>query len=283
MRELAAYGLGEREIAALTRRTTRTVYIIGDSDTGKTTLAAAVARRLARTRRTALVDLDAGQATLGLPTTFGWKLCGARRAGEGMYFVGTTSPTGYFDLWVEGAAELVGRARRRARTVVIDTCGLARGPEGRRLHERIADAVRPDVVVAIEREGELAELLDGLGRAGRRVIRASVPAGVRRRSRARRRSYRCARFRAYFQGGRELCLSLDDVAVVRPRPDPVGRIASLRDEAGVDAALGIVRKVDSARGTITLWTPLRRRTAVRAVVLGSMRIARDGRQLARNI
>lgn len=280
------YGLSAGQIALLERRATRTVYIIGDSDTGKSTLAAALAAHLARKFKTALVDLDAGQASIGLPTTFAWRMCGrgGRVRTDGMYFTGTTSPSGYFEIAVGGAAAMVAEAREHAAKAVIDTCGLACGLAGMQLHHATIDAVRPDAVVALEREGELSPLVEPFVRSGRPlVIRASVPDGVRRRSRAARRSYRRGKFRAYFKRAREVTLSLEKVGVLRPRPDPVGRIASLRDGAGRDIALAIVRGVDEAAQTMTVLSPVPGRTAVRAVVLGSMRIARDGRQLARNV
>ncbi len=50
-----------------------------------------------------------------------------------------------------------------------------------------------------------------------------------------------------------------------------------------DVALAIVRKVDFPKGTITLLSPVPSRTMISAIVLGSMRIAQNGRQLARNV
>jgi len=286
MAQLADYGLGPGQIALLERRCVRVVYVVGDSDTGKSTLAAALAAHLARKFKAALVGLDAGQASIGLPTTFAWGMCGrgGRARTDGMYFTGTTSPTGYFEIAVAGAAAMVSEARGHAAKVVVDTCGLACGPAAMQLHHATIDAVRADAVVAIERDGELSGLVGPFIRSGRPlVIRASVPGGVRKRSRATRRSYRRGKFRAYFKRARELTLSLDEVGVLRPRPDPVGRIASLRDASGRDIALAIVRAVDDAAQTMTVLSPVPRRTNVRAVVLGSMRIARDGRQLARNV
>lgn len=288
MANLGNYGLGRRERAALARRGARVSYVIGDSDTGKTTLAACVAKLLAAKHPTALVDLDAGQASVGLPTTFAWKMCGPRGPGrgkpDGMFFAGTTSPVGYFPVAVAGAAALVAEARGRADRIVIDTCGLARGPMGMELHHTTVEALRPDVVVAIERAGELSELLAPFIRSGwPQVIRASVPDRVTTRSSARRRAYRCARFRDYFERAREIVLELDEVGILRPRRDPAGRIASLRDAGGRDLALAIVQKVDRRRGTISVLSPVPKRATIRAVVLGSMRIARDGRQLARNV
>ncbi len=285
MASLDDYGLGRRELTALERPSVRVAYIVGDVGTGKSTLAAAVARHLSRRGRTALVDLDAGQASVGLPTTFAWRTWGRRAAKPGgMYFTGTTSPTGHFDIAIAGAAAMVSEARDAAAKIVVDTCGLARGPAGIRLHHTTIDAVRPDAVLAIQRGDELAGLLEPLRRMRRPVvIDASVPEGVCKRSRATRRSYRRERFGAYFARARERVFGLDEVGLLRPRRDPVGRIASLRNEAGRDVALGIVRAVGKSSGTITVLTPLPARTRVAAVVLGSMRIARDGRQLARDV
>ncbi len=277
------YGLRRREVALLAGRHVGAIYVIGDADTGKTTLAGAVAEMLRPNFATAMVDLDAGQASIGLPTTFGWKMSGSSKP-AGLYFTGTTSPVGHFDQSIAGAAALVAEARARAAKVVIDTCGLARGELGRKLHHATVEAVRPDVVVAIERSGELSDLLEPLIRAGwPLVVRASVPAQVVRRSPAKRRIYRRDKFRAYFERARELRLNLGEVGVLRPRPDPVGRIAALRDRRGRDVALAIVRKYSPRAGAITVLSPVQRRGAVRAIGLGSMRIARDGRQLAERV
>jgi len=286
MTGLADYGLGREEIALITRRSVRRVYVIGDTDTGKTTLADAIAKYLTPKFSTAAVDLDAGQASIGLPTTFGWQMLRPRggHKPDGLFFTGSTSPTGHLGEWLAGAARMAGEASERAAKVVIDTCGLACGEAGRELHHATVEVIRPGLVVAIERRDELSELLAPFLRSGRpRVIRASAPAQVRTRSRATRRSYRCGKLRAYFEHARQLRFSLDEVGILRPRPDPAGRLASLRDESGRDVALAIVQKYDSPKGTVTVLTPARRRARVRAIVLGSMRIARDGRQLARNV
>jgi polynucleotide 5'-kinase involved in rRNA processing len=284
--DLSEFGLDTAAVRRLDRARARLIYLIGDSDTGKTTLAEAIADRLAPQFTTALVDLDAGQATVGLPTTFAWRLLGRRRRAwpDGVYFTGTTSPSGHFDIAVAGAEAMVAEARMHARKMVVDTCGLARGAAGAALHHAMTDALRPDAIVVIQRESELAGLAEALGSSGRwDVIHAAAPEAIRPRSRAARRSYRRGRFRDYFARARERVLLLDTVEVLRPRPDPLGRIASLRGPEGRDRALAIVRSVGRAGDAMTVLTPLAARAPVSAVVLGSMRIARDGRQLARNV
>lgn len=283
MQGLREFGIGRDEAALLNRPSTRLIYVVGDVDTGKTTLASRIAAWFARVWRTALVDLDAGQASIGLPTTFAWRIAGSRGKPAGMYFTGASSPVGYFELWVAGAVVMVSEAATRGEKVVVDTCGLARGPLGCQLHHPIIDAIRPDVVVALEREDELQDLIRPLERARvPAVLCARPPVGVRKRSWAKRRSYRRAKFQEYFAGAGEMVLHLGKIGLLRWKPDPVGRIASLRGPDGRDIALAIVQKYDVCGGTLTVLTPLRQSGRVSAVVLGSVRIARDGRQLARD-
>ncbi|MFO7899990.1 MAG: Clp1/GlmU family protein [Planctomycetota bacterium] len=275
------YALDRDAMQLIRAGTAQRMYVIGGVDTGKTTLAAGLADLLSADAGTAEVDLDAGQARIGLPTTFAWRMAGDR-APAGMYFAGNTSPAGQFDISVAGSAVMVGDASAAADKVVIDTCGLAKGDAGRRLHHTTIDAVRADLVIGIQRGGELEGLLGPLEHGRRpRVIRARVPDAVKPRSRATRRSYRARKFRAYFEEAQELRLPLSKTGILRPRRDPRGRIASLRGRDGRDAALAIVRAYDSPRGTITVLTPAAERAEVASVVLGSLRIARDGRQLAR--
>lgn len=284
MKILQEFGIGHDEAALLSCPNVRVIYVVGDVDTGKTTLAARIASWCAHSRRTALVDLDAGQATVGLPTTFAWRMVQSRSKLAGMYFTGSTSPVGYLDIWVAGAVLMVSEAGAQAEQVVVDTCGLARGALGCQLHHPIIDAIRANVVVALERWGELRELLCPLGRAhSPAVLRVRPPSAVLKRSRAQRRSYRRARFREYFAEAGAMVLHLDEIELLRWKPDPVGRIASLRGSDGRDVALAIVQAHNVRSRTLTVWTSLQRRSRVRAVVLGSMRIARDGRQLESNV
>jgi len=296
MASLEDYGLGQREARLFARRTTRIIYVMGDCDTGKSTLVQVIAAMLARTARTAVVDLDAGQASIGLPTAFAWALYGRRGCGKarGMFFTGTTSPVGYFAESISGAAAMTAEARAAAEKVVIDTCGLVAGELGRSLHHPTIKAVRPDVIVAIQGRRPLdarpldARPLDGLlgpfEKSGRPcVVRASVPEAAHHRSAERRRSYRAVKFREYFETAGEIELSLDTVDILRPKDDPAGRICSLRSRSGRDVALGIVQRFGRRKGRLTVLTPFRAGSRVRAVVLGAMRIARDGRQLARNV
>lgn len=73
----------------------------------------------------------------------------------GHYFVGSTGPIGRFLPLVIGTANLAHGAH--AAFVVIDTTGLVHGA-GRVLKNYKIDAVRPDVIVAVEQRNELGAI-----------------------------------------------------------------------------------------------------------------------------
>ncbi len=51
---------------------TRSIMLLGEADTGKTTLAEGLGAFLSKDFRTAAVDLDMGQSRIGPPATVGW-------------------------------------------------------------------------------------------------------------------------------------------------------------------------------------------------------------------
>ena len=116
-----------------------TIMVIGDSDTGKSTLARYLFQHL--TRRgccAAYLDLDVGQSCLGLPTTLSLGLAAGAGAedfpprGERLsFFVGATTPRGYMLPAVVGAYRLRERGRRLgAEATVVETTGLVDKSQG---------------------------------------------------------------------------------------------------------------------------------------------------------
>jgi polynucleotide 5'-hydroxyl-kinase GRC3/NOL9 len=178
---------------------TGVILVVGAPDTGKTTFARYLYRRLCKHHeRVAFIDGDMGQATLGPPTTmtlaFGqlddaFPPTGPRHR----FFVGDVTPRGHMLPTLVGAHRLVQKAREEgASAIVFDTTGLV-GPAqgGDALKQAKVDLLQPTVVVGIQRRDELEYLLLPL-RLSRRTraidlpvsqaARRPVPALFRRRT-----------------------------------------------------------------------------------------------------
>jgi polynucleotide 5'-hydroxyl-kinase GRC3/NOL9 len=211
--------------------------VLGAPDTGKSTLSRyLVYRAYCRGQPVALVDLDLGQSHLGPPATLGLGLFPPRLPGEeglspeGLYFIGQTSPLGATLEVAVGCRALMDLAARRGVTrVVVNTSGWVQGLPAQRLKRAQVELLQPSLILALEREQELAPLLRALGCgtslgdslssetppllgegnneiSGWPVIRLPVSSRVTLRSPEERRRYREERFRRYFQGARKITL-----------------------------------------------------------------------------
>jgi polynucleotide 5'-hydroxyl-kinase GRC3/NOL9 len=261
------------------------ILLVGDSDTGKTSLATALANALlAEGHRVGIVDGDVGQSEIGPPTTVGLGCARGplRRLGHAelmaMRFVGSTSPLQAFAVTVEAMGALVERGLGAGLArIVVDGCGLVRGGLGHAFACATIDRVRPHAVVVLERANE-CESIVGHARSvpGVAVVRLPVAPGVRRRTAAERREWRARALAAHFASARAVRLSLGHVAlraVPGPRGAPApggvapGTLVGLEDGAGETLGLGIARDHDPGGVTLTVSTGVPA-AAVAAVAVG---------------
>jgi polynucleotide 5'-hydroxyl-kinase GRC3/NOL9 len=253
---------------ALTRaRDARIVLVLGESDTGKTSLVTLVARSLLDDGRSvAVVDADLGQSEIGPPTTVGLAelhrpvaRLGAAGPG-GLAFVGATSPIAHVHPTVRATGRMVERAvRLGVDHVLVDTSGLVQGEIGRLLKRRKIERVAPDLVLCLQRDGECEHILDAYPAGWPVVVRLAAASVVRRRSADERRRWRESAFATYFADARQVEVDLGRVLPGEPRHpgDALDDLVVGLDRAdGETLGLGVVRAVDLARRALVLQTPV---------------------------
>jgi polynucleotide 5'-hydroxyl-kinase GRC3/NOL9 len=257
-----------------------TLLVVGAPDTGKSTFARYLYRRLcAQHERVAFVDGDIGQAALGPPTTMTLAL---GKPGDDRFppagsrfrtFVGDVSPRRHMLPTVVGAHRLVHKAREEGATaVVFDTTGLVDPAHGGGALKRAkVRLLRPVAVVGIQRGNELEHLLVPLRRSRcTRVIDLPAARAARRRDVLVRQGHRSARFRSYFEGVQPLEVIWQRLAVF---PNPAftpHRLVALEDGEGFALALAIVTASDPVRSAVTLHTPLSSLDGVDSICLGDL-------------
>jgi polynucleotide 5'-hydroxyl-kinase GRC3/NOL9 len=266
-------------------RESRVVLVLGESDTGKTSLVTFLAHALLRAGRSvAVVDADVGQSEIGPPTTVG---LGALRAPlarlgdaqvRGLAFVGATSPVAHARPTVSATGHMTERARRLGvEHVFVDTSGLVQGEIGRLLKQHKIERVAPDLVLCLERDGECEHILQAYAAGGPPVLRLAAASAVRRRSADERRQRRESAFATYFADAHPVELDIGRVVLGEPRR-PDAALADIQDVVvGLDAAdgetlgLGVVRVVDLARRAMVVETPVEA-DSVAAVRLSGVRL-----------
>lgn len=203
--------------------TAQTIFLLGATDTGKTTLLSWLANALhARGRRVAIVDADVGQSSIGPPTTIGLGLMEhpirtmREIAPKGLYFVGSVSPRSHLLPLIVGTKQMVERARALGVDhVLVDTSGFISGDVGRTLKQHKISIVAPDVILCLQRAGECEGILRAYRHSHRpQVLRLEASGACRRRSMEERRLYREKCLRQYFAGARPLTLPLDTLNIL---------------------------------------------------------------------
>jgi polynucleotide 5'-hydroxyl-kinase GRC3/NOL9 len=235
------------------------VLVLGGSDAGKSTFVRHLAEKLSTGRRVALIDGDIGQTTLGPPTTQTLKMLGRGCSPDqnASWFVGATSPAGHMLQTLIGLQRLVQRAREfGAETILVDTTGLIALRAGAQaLKWSKFDLLRPNIVVALQRENELEPILSPW-RSSKRFALVELPVSpmAQKTSAAKRTAQRRENFRRYFRHGGILRLSLENVGVTGRWPLQKGQLAGLCDKEGFLIALGIVEALEKRE--VLLETPL---------------------------
>ncbi len=195
--------------------------VIGETDAGKTTFCTQLANAaLSAGARPAVVDADVGQSEVGPPGTIGMGVAGepidvlSDVKPSKFHFVGATSPAGHLVECCIGAKKMVDAARERsADMVILDTTGLVDGFLGRRLKTCKADLVRPDYIVAVQRNKEVEHLLAPFDKTECfRLLRVPASPLAQKKTPELRAARRRASFSAHFSGAATHKIRLDEVS-----------------------------------------------------------------------
>ena len=215
------------------------LVLVGPTDTGKTTLAWALARRAAaKFGRAYLLDLDVGQGSLP-GTVARFRLEGKEVYEEERLLVGRVSPVGA-EGWLLATSARLARGARGP--FVADTDGFARGPRAQRLRYQQLEALGA---------AEVGVFDDVLYRAltwrtDLRIRRLPVAPGVQEKPLALRVAHRASRLLAHFQKAR-----------LRRLPRPAGDARYLFGLlAGDGRFLGYGLLVAERGGEGLFWTPV---------------------------
>jgi polynucleotide 5'-hydroxyl-kinase GRC3/NOL9 len=274
--------------------------ILGASDTGKTTLAAAFAKRLADRHIVGIVDADIGQSHIGPPATVGWTIieneqstvlrtpCGGQLTpfdfsqlpAGGISFVGDITPVGHLLQFTAAILQCVEQASKTATLIIIDTPGFINGSAATALWWDVQRLLQPKLILAVQKNTELSEILVGLQSFDLRIERIKSPPQIPFKSPQQRQKYRKEQFSKYFRDPCIYNISLSKVAVQTGRnlnsDSLTNRLIALRDEKGVDIAIGTITSWQDDKGIAIVKTPKIDINQIRCVVIGDITIDTDG-------
>ena len=247
------------------------IVILGDTDTGKSTLSRRLMQQLAENRgAVGWIDGDIGQSTLGLPTTTNLALVEeppheipkARRS----FFVGSANATGHFLQILTGLKRLQEEALDNGvKALVIDTMGFVdRKAGGLALLEWEIELLRPRTCLVLQHGDELEPVLAPLRLdPSRRVIDLPISSNVRSKSREERIRNRRTKFQQYFETAAPWRMKTSELPVHHPSLARRFSLLGFLDGQGFCLGLGIVLNWDESEAEVL--TPLRETTRVAAI------------------
>ncbi|KUG19273.1 MAG: AAA family ATPase [Methanomicrobiaceae archaeon] len=258
----------------------QSMYVLGGTDSGKSTFCRCLIERLKETQITAQIDCDTGQSVIGPPTTMGLAVYRDPEKDPAVYlrFAGSTSPGGHFLQMLTGAKRLDERARREgAARIVIDSPGLVHGDIGREFQFQMIDLLEPDHIVAFQQKRELETILANFRRHPQMIIhRLSISPAVVVRTQIERRQYRETKFSMYFREAVQQHLSLRGLGLHGKIPDlgdPLqvrGRLLAVCDPGQFVLVLGVALSADPKKSLLHFCSPPFDARAAAAVHFGSI-------------
>jgi polynucleotide 5'-hydroxyl-kinase GRC3/NOL9 len=262
---------------------TGTCLILGAADTGKTTLVAALAKRLAPTRPVGIVDADIGQSHIGPPTTVGWAIIPNplpvdlwQLPAAGISFVGGVTPVGHLLQLTAAIIQSVNQASKAAELIIVDTPGFISGPAASALWWTVQRVLNPQLILAVQRESELGNILAGLRHFDSHLELVKCPPQIRTKSPEERRSYRQEQFNKYFQNSTVYSFNLGDISIQMSQnfrdTNLSGRLVGLRSRQGTDIAIGIIKNWHSDKNTAVIRAPQLDIREIRCLIIGDATI-----------
>ena len=259
-----------------------TCLVLGSSDTGKTTLAAAIAKHAASSRPIGIVDADIGQSHIGPPTTVGWAVVDnpqtdfSQLAIGGISFVGDIAPTGHLLQLTAAIIQCVQQSSKLAKVIIIDTPGFIYGPAASALWWTMQRILQPELILAVERNDELSDILGGLQYLNSKLERIKCPPQLPTKSPQERRKYRQNQWNDYFRHSCIYNIKLSDVAVQVSRNSSsknlINRLIALNDGKGTDMSIGLITNLQRDNDIIEVRSPQLDIQKIRSIAIGDITI-----------
>ncbi|RXE55492.1 hypothetical protein ABH15_12280 [Methanoculleus taiwanensis] len=243
----------------------QSVYVLGGTDSGKSTLCRYLIDETKDQRICAYLDCDTGQSVVGVPTTLGLRMYHPHTAESGtrLRFVGSTSPRGHLLQTVTGAKRLFEAAiAADASAIVIDSPGYIHGDAAFEFQFQMIDLLQPSGIAVLGYGREFDRLCAHFRHhPGMTIHRLRISPAVVRRSAAERRKYREQKFRKYFQDAEPREIAYSGLGLQGRVPDLYDarqvrhRLIAVCDAGNFVLTLGILKTIDTERKEARFISP----------------------------
>ncbi len=246
-----------------------TIMVIGETDSGKTSLCTYIANRLVNLKRkVAILDEDLGQSEIGPPGTIAYTCISGQVTDfynikeQNAIFIGATSPQEATEKTIQAAVFLKNEIFNKFEPdfILINTDGWVIG-EAVEFKKQLATELDVDVVFCLQKEDQIPSLCATFGDALADFIQERVdsPIAIGERSKELRRTLRELGYEKYLKNGRlrvfpikYLTFEGDKSAIWNGKSENmlIGMYNTHKKFLGI----GVIRKIDYTRKSIKIYT-----------------------------
>lgn len=248
---------GWTEAFQIIERQRGTVMIIGDADSGKSTLCTFLANNIVRRGlKVGVIDGDVGQADVGPPATVSSATVKQPIATlqllepESAFFIGDTTPSAAPDKVINSLVRLKKDLARSVDVVLLNTDGWVSDSQALRFKEELVHQIEPDLVIGIGHNEEVERLLSIISEASLKVPSSKY---VRTRTKEERKKSRETGYRRFLSTSKSLKVSQDyttlrifdrtEQSILHWSGGFVGYLAGLLDDEQRLLAIGKIRGI----------------------------------------
>jgi polynucleotide 5'-hydroxyl-kinase GRC3/NOL9 len=241
------------------------VMVVGQANSGKSGLCTYLVNRLVEGKcKVAVLDGDLGQSDIGPSATVGYALTSKPVTEvynlklENGFFVGVTSPimaiAGTMDGLNAMQADIL---QRQVDFIVINTDGWVTGDIAVRYKTALNTALKPDVVVGVQMQDELAELISNLENPPMVVVEPS-PA-LSQRSPEKRKALREMTYSRYLKDAKLQCYPISQLtveprnAIPKSQEPEKGLLVGLYGRSKF-LGIGVLREINPVRHVLKVET-----------------------------
>ena len=257
------------------------VMVVGQVDSGKSSLCTCIVNKLVDAKcKVAILDGDLGQSDIGPSATVGYAVT-SKHATElynlrltNAYFAGFTSPVVAIAKTLEGYTAMMNEIlQRQVDFVVVNTDGWVLGDAAVRYKTALVKELKPDVVVGVQVEEELAALIATLEN---NVIMVEPSSALSPRSPEKRKSLREMSYARYLKDSKVQCYPMSQMTV-EPRNalpkdlEPQKSIlVGLYGSESKFLGIGVLRELNPVRKVLKVQTAVSAKP--KRLVIGKVRL-----------
>ena len=239
--------------------------ILGAADCGKSSLCTYLLNKLIDGKyKVAVLDGDLGQSDIGPSATVGYALASKRISElndlklKNAFFVGETSPIKAIPKIFEGLAAMKAEIlQQQADFVLVNTDGWVSGEDAVKYKTALINVLKPDVIVAVQVQDELAPLIACLDTP---VVAVEPSFALKQRTPEKRKILREMTYARYLKHAKLQCYPKSQVtieprnAIPKNQEPEKGVLVALCGRANKFLGIGVLREVNTLRKALKVQT-----------------------------